>query len=111
VIDKPATIQGKKMPGIICCRKDKLYPKYGHAVPAKQIAYVRNDLPTCVQKFVTAHELYHLSDNSKWWVWREIKANTAGALKHPMGFVICALMSLAPYRLWYYWQRITGKDD
>jgi hypothetical protein len=74
-------------------------------------AYIRDDLPGFVKKFVTAHELYHLRDKAKWWVWREIKANIAGAFKHPMGFVVCALMSMAPYRLWYYWKRITGKAE
>ena len=29
--------------------------------------------------------------------------------KHPIGFMACVLMSLAPYRLKYYWQRIIGK--
>ena len=99
------------MPEVFYCSKDQLYPKFGYALPSKQVAYVRDDLPEFVKEFVTAHELYHLRDKAKWWVWREIKANTAGAFKHPMGFVICVLMSLAPYRLWYYWKRITGKGE
>jgi hypothetical protein len=80
-------------------------------VPSKQVAYVTDDLPGFVKEFVTAHELYHLGDKAKWWVWREIKANIAAGCKHPMGFVICALMSMAPYRLWYYWNRITGRAE
>ena len=99
------------MPEVFYCSKDQLYPRFGYAVPSKQVAYVRDDLPGFVKKFVTAHELYHLGDKTKWWVWREIKANTAGAFKHPLGFAICALMSLAPYRLWYYCKRITGKAE
>ena len=99
------------MPEVFYCTKDQLYPRFGYAVPSKQVAYVRDDLPGLVKEFVTAHELYHLGDKTKWWVWREIKANTAGAFKHPMGFAICALMSLAPYRLWYYWKRISGKGE
>jgi len=96
---------------VFYCSKDQLYPRFGYAVPSKQVAYVRDDLPGLVKEFVAAHELYHLGDKAKWWVWREIKANTAGAFKHPTGFFICALMSLAPYRLWYYWKRITGKAE
>jgi hypothetical protein len=98
------------MPEVLYYSKKQLYPKFGYAVPSKQLVYVRDDLPGLVKEFVTSHELYHLRDNAKWWVWREIKANTAAASKHPMGFVICALMSLAPYRLRYYWNRITGKN-
>ena len=94
------------MPHITYVSREKLYPRFGYALPAKQIAYVREDLPGCVRKFVTVHELFHLGDNAKWWVWREIRANIAGALKHPIGFMLCVLMSLAPYRLKYYWQRI-----
>jgi hypothetical protein len=99
------------MPQIIYVPRVKLYPRFGYAQPAKQIAYVREDLPDCVKKFVTVHERYHLEDNAKWWVWREIRADIAGALKHPMGFMVCVLMSLAPYRLKYYWQRIVGKTS
>ena len=99
------------MPEILYVSKDQLHPRFGCAVPSKQIAYVRDDLPRCVRKFVTAHELCHLRDEAKWWVWREVKANIAGALKHPVGFVVCVLMSLAPYRLRYYWKRIIGKDS
>jgi hypothetical protein len=104
-------IQVGKMVEVFYCSKELLYPKYGCAVPSKQVVYVRDDLPGFVKEFVTAHELYHLRDKAKCWVWREIKANTAGALRHPMGFVICALMSLAPYRLWYYWKRIIGMAE
>jgi hypothetical protein len=97
------------MPHIIYLPKDELYPKFGYAQPSKQIAYVREDLPGYVKKFVTVHECYHLADKAQRWVWREIRANIAGAIKHPIGFVVCVLMSLEPYRLKYYWQRIIGK--
>jgi hypothetical protein len=84
------------MPHIVYVPREKLYPRYGYAQPSRQIAYVREDLPRSVKKFVTFHE-------------REIRANIAGARKHPIGFMACVLMSLAPYRLKYYWQRIIGK--
>jgi hypothetical protein len=99
------------MPELFYCSKKQLYPKFGYALPSKQVVYVRDDLPGLVKEFVAAHELYHLRDKAKWWVWREIKANTAAGCKHPMGFFICALMSMAPYRLWYYWNRITGRAE
>lgn len=95
---------------IIYLSKERLGPRFGYAVPSGQLACVREDLPESVRKFVTAHELYHLKDRASWWVWREIKANASGALIHPVGFLACVLMSLAPYRLLYYWNRITGKD-
>ena len=99
------------MPEILYVSKDQLYPKFGYALPSKQIAYVRDDLPRSVKAFVTAHEVYHLRDQASWWVWREVKANIAGALNHPVGFLVCVVMSLAPYRLRYYWQRIISKDS
>ena len=99
------------MPHIIYLPRKKLYPRFGYAQPDTKIAYVREDLPGCVKKFVTVHERCHLEDSAQWWVWREIKANIAGARKHPIGFMICVLMSLAPYRLRYYWQRIVGKTS
>lgn len=86
--------------------KKKLYPKFGFNWPDKALVHIREDLPTVVQDFVCAHEVYHLTDKATWWVWREIKANLYAAWRCPLGFIICTLMSLAPYRLKYYWQRI-----
>ena len=99
------------MPEIIHLSKEELYPRFGYALPSRQRAYVREDLPRCVKNFVTLHELYHLQDQTSWWVAREIKANLAGARKHPIGFIVCLLMSFAPYRLKYYWRRIIGEDS
>ena len=94
------------MPHITYLPREKLYPRFGYALPAKQIAYVREDLPGCVKRFVTVHERYHLADNAQWWIWREIRANMVAALKHPVGFLVCVLLSLTLYRLKYYWQRM-----
>jgi hypothetical protein len=111
MIEYPDYTQDGNMIKIFYCSKDQLYPRFGCAFPSKQVAYVRDDLPGCVKRFVAAHELYHLGDKAMWWVWREIKANMAGAFKHPIGFALCSLMSVVPYRLWYYWIRITGKAE
>ena len=99
------------MPQRVYLPREELYPRYGYAQPSRKIAYIREDLPSSVKKFVTFHELYHLEDKARWWIWREVRANIAGARKHPIGFMACVLMSLAPYRLKYYWQRIIGKPS
>lgn len=93
-------------PNIIYVPKAQLGPRFGQADAAAQIAYVREDLPAVVRRFVTVHELYHLQDRATWWIWREIKANAAAAWKHPVGFMLCVCMSLSPSRLWFYLQRI-----
>jgi len=85
--------------------KEKLYPTFGDIDNKKSIVFVRNDLPRVVKKFVKEHELYHLKDKSKNWIWREIKANVYGLFKHPFGFLLCVIMSLAPYRLRFYFER------
>ena len=99
------------MQKVIFLNKAELYPRFGYAVPSTGTVYVRRDLPRCVREFVLAHELYHLQDRAHWWVRREIKANIVGALRHPLGFIICILMSFAPYRLSYYWKRMIGDDE
>lgn len=101
--------EGVALAEIIGVSKEKLGARFGYSIPSRQVAYVREDLPRCVRAFVTEHELYHLRDGARWWVWREIKANGSGALKYPLGFLACALMSLRPYRLKYYVERITGQ--
>lgn len=90
--------------------KKKLYPAFGAADIKKNTAYVRKDLPKVVKKFVKEHELYHLRDKSKVVLWREIKATFYGLFKHPLGFLLCLIMSLAPYRLKLYFNRIRGRD-
>jgi hypothetical protein len=97
------------MPGVIYQTREDLYPRFGLALPVKNLVYVRDDLPRCVKRFVISHELYHLRDKAQWWIWREIKANANAAIRHPIGFMACVLMSLAPYRLRYYGQRIRGR--
>ena len=99
------------MTKIFYLKREALYPRFGYAVPSEQKAFVREDLPTCVEAFVTVHELYHLKDRAKWWVWREVKANMAGAFRHPMGFLLCIGMSLSSARLGYYYKRFAGKAD
>ncbi len=99
------------MAKIVQLSREQLHPRFGYALPSEKIVYVRGDLPRCVYEFVKVHELYHLENQSLWWVLREIKANIAGARKHPLGFVLCMAMSLAPYRLRYYWERISGKGS
>jgi hypothetical protein len=97
------------MAEIIYQSKKDLFPKFGCVL--QETAYVREDLPACVRDFVALHELYHLKDKSTWWIWREIKANAHGALHRPLGFLLCVLMSLQPYRLRYYWDRLTGVEE
>ena len=96
------------MPEVIYQTREDLYPRFGLALPDKQQLYARDDLPESVKRFVISHELYHLRDKAQWWVWREVKANGHAAMTHPIGFVGCVLMSLAPYRLRYYAQRLRG---
>jgi hypothetical protein len=96
------------MTEIVYQSKEDLFPKFGSASRDKKSACVREDLPTCARDFVALHELYHLRDRSTWWIWREIKANAHGALHRPIGFLVCMVMSLQPYRLKYYWGRLIG---
>ena len=99
------------MAEIVYRTKKDLYPKFGCAAVDRQTAYVREDLPAWVKDFVALHELYHLKDRSRWWIWREIKANAHGAFRHPVGFIICVLMSLQPYRLRFYWKKLIGMEE
>jgi len=96
-------------PKIRYASKKKLYPAFGEANVKKNIVYIRNDLPKIVKKFIKEHELYHLKDESKFWLWREIKANVYGAFKYPLGFLLCIFMSLSPYRLKFYFNRFKAE--
>ena len=91
---------------VVYVEKDRLFPSFGRVYPRRQIAYVRKDLPESVQLFVKEHELYHLRDEAKNWVWREIKANCSAFLIHPWGGLCCFFMSVFSLaRLKMYWNR------
>ena len=92
-------------PVVRYCRKRDIHPAFGLAFPEEQSIYVRSDLPRSVKGFVRDHELYHLRDRSRWWVWREVKANAYAAWKHPLGLGTTLIMSLKPYRWAYYARR------
>ena len=98
------------MPEVLYQTREDLYPRFGLALPDKQQIYVREDLPEYAKRFVISHELYHLVDKAQCWVWREIKATAHAAMRHPIGFIACVTMSLVPYRLRYYSQRIRGRE-
>ena len=82
------------MPEVIYQTREELYPRFGLALPVKNLVYVRDDLPGHVKRFVISHELYHLGDKAQWWIWREVKANAHAAIRRPIGFIACVLMSL-----------------
>ena len=68
------------------------------------------DLPKLVEDFVAAHEVYHLTDRSKWWLWREIKANLCVGWRHWRGFILCVAMSLTVERLKFYADRFKRRE-
>ncbi len=80
-------------------------PMFGLADSKARTVYINQDLPKTVREFVTAHEIYHLDDPAKHWLWREIKANAHAGARRPLGFCLCVLLSLRPYRLIFYVQR------
>lgn len=75
-------------------------------------AVVREGLPERVRLFVTAHEVYHLVDVPGRWLWREIKANLAGALAYPLGALEGVWLTVKdPSRWRYYWARLRGRAN
>ena len=93
---------------IIYVPKEALFPSFGMSYNDGHIE-IREDLPERIKQFLVYHETYHTTDKAKNWIWREIKANTYGAIKCPLGFLITLVYSLQPYRIWYYIQRIKDK--
>lgn len=87
--------------------KDKIWPAFGYA--GGNTAVVREDLPLLVKRFVTAHELYHLSDKGKFggWVGSEIRANLIPGLKDPIGLAATIWATITDTdRIKFYVKRI-----
>lgn len=84
--------------------RQSIYPAFGMYYYRSDIAKIRDDLPKSAEAFVIEHERGHSVGKG------EIMATLSAIPKHPIGFIIIAFMSLAPYRIKYYWQRITGKN-
>lgn len=91
---------------VVYTPKEELRPMFGYA--QDDIAKVREDLRPLVKRFVRAHELYHLTDESTWggWIGREIRANLIPALQDPIGFFCTVVESLRPERLKFYLNRL-----
>ena len=90
--------------------KEKLHPARGAAFPEKKKIAIRNDLPKLAQRFLLAHEKYHIYDYLKAekkakqrdWLWGEIKANVYGFYQEPIGFLIILIGSFTPARINFY---------
>lgn len=87
--------------------KEDIAPAFGNANSTTMVINIRNDLSHGATAFIKEHELFHLRDSDGFWLWREIKANFVGALKHPIGFVIICFLSLSITRLKFYVNRFT----
>jgi hypothetical protein len=94
-------------PEISYVTKNCIYPAFGKCYKSAGVIVIRQDLPSCVKKYVLAHELAHLVDDKyKSWIAKEIFANWRALKRHPIGFVVAAVISLAPARLWFYAKRV-----
>ena len=90
--------------------KEELYPKFGQALRNPDIILVRSDLPRWVMISTIVHELYHVLDTkAKLTWWREIRAILAQLFIPFIGGLGVIIMSLSPYRLKFYIERI--KND
>ncbi|MFH1230612.1 MAG: hypothetical protein V1709_03860 [Planctomycetota bacterium] len=92
---------------ILYVPKQEIYPCFG--LQQGEVIKIREDLPQKARDFLLVHETYHSTDKEKVWWKRELKANIVGLFDEPLGFLIVAIMSLAPYRLKYYWKRWKNK--
>lgn len=63
----------------------ELYPFIGYANPDGLIE-IADCLDIDEYDFVRLHEIFHTTDEARWWVWREIKANVYAGWHHPKGF-------------------------
>ena len=85
-------------------KKEEIYPLFGVCYKNGTIK-IREDLPPCVKAFLEDHELLHGDDWEKDEKYRELESNWGGFTRHPWGFIVTAVMSLAPYRLKLYYQQ------
>jgi hypothetical protein len=101
-------------PKVSYVSKEKLYPAFGEALVDPPRIKIRKDLPKNVKRFVLAHEKYHLKDwerckkkGKKYSVFLgEIRASFFPAFRYPLGFLLTIILSLQPYRLRLYFNRI-----
>ena len=85
--------------------KEDLFPGFGKAFKSDRLILVRNDLPKIIQAFIILHEYFHLLDDRKMWIVRELKANLYAFFSPPIGGLVCIFMSLSPTRLKFYINR------
>jgi len=85
---------------ILYVPKSTIYPAFGYYHYHTEIAEIRDDLPLPVKLFVIAHEHGHSLG------YGEFMSTLSALVEHPFGFIYTVLLSLSPYRLLYYFNRI-----
>jgi len=87
--------------------KEQIAPAFGYAMQKENKAFVREDLPLSIKRFVRSHELYHLQDqpNRGGWIWSEVRANLIPGLRDPIGLIETIIATLTKERLRFYLDR------
>jgi len=85
------------MPIVKIVPHKKLWPYLGYCHKNGTIE-ISDALDSDEQNFVLDHELYHLDDKTKWWVWREVRANVYAARREPMGFLKVVWRTINDYK-------------
>lgn len=97
--------------------KDKMRPFFGRAYfdnGKGSYGEVRENLNPIVQKFVIEHELYHLTDKSKWMgrLGMEIRANIIPGINNPIGLFATILATLFSFeRIKFYFNLIKRRKN
>lgn len=96
---KEYTYKGQKFK-IYFVSKDKLGLAFGRAYLKNEgeesYGEVREDLNPIIKKFVIEHELYHLTDKSRWMgiLGMELRANIIPGIRNPIGLFVTILATL-----------------
>lgn len=109
------THKGKKLK-IYFVPKDKLGLVFGRAYLKNEggepYGEVREDLNPIIKKFVIKHELYHLTDKSRWMgtFGMELRANIIPGIRNPMGLFLTILATLFSLeRMKFYLNKVLYK--
>lgn len=112
---KEYTYKGQKF-RIYFISKDKLGLSFGRAYLKNEgeesYGEVREDLNPIIKKFVIEHELYHLTDKSRWMgiLGMELRANIISGIRNPMGLFVTILATLFSWeRMKFYLNKVLHK--
>jgi len=90
--------------------KKEIYPLFSNSDVKKKIIFIRKDLSKISKEFLEVYELNYMKSKYKHWFCKLITSGIKSFFKKPLGAIWTLILSLHPYRIKFYIQKVIKGD-